>query len=223
MTIHHATVKKAEKAGIALKEVDYNGETWIEATSGKDSIVTHTDAKIALEAATIQKTLAAEYPTVKLAFNESNWEVQVELENAVTDIMNPEELPDLAAILDAVVAADFDPEEGADEEADEKSNGVPQKYKQKYLLNEDPDSCSDEVAHAFKEAVTGLNEKGKPAVDLEKLSQVAEDNGLLERYEGYVAKGMNNGMKRMNIGNVIRAMVKRGEAVTIGNKTWEAK
>lgn len=48
-----------------------------------------------------------------------------------------------------------------------------------------------------------------------ELSGVAKENGLTERFNGWRESGKNNGMLRMNLGNVLAAMVRRGEPVSI--------
>lgn len=231
MTIHHATRKKAEAAGIELKEFENTTleETWVQAVIDKDTAIAHPEAKTALEAAVIKRTLAAEYPTLQLHTNAENghfisW---VKTEEAPTPeaaniIRNKPELPTLADILDAAQEKGFDPEAGYSEEDEPRGNGVPKKYKMQYMLNEDPDSCSDELAMAFKDYVTGTNEKGKGCLDMEKLREVAKQNGCEEKLEQYEAKGLNSGMCRMNIGNIIRAKLKRGEEVAVGEKVWAA-
>jgi len=63
--------------------------------------------------------------------------------------------------------------------------------------------CGDNVA----EGLLGLSEQ--------EVKQVALENGLETRYNGWVEKDLNAGMLRMNVGNVLRGKVRRNEQVTI--------
>lgn len=75
---------------------------------------------------------------------------------------------------------------------------VPVIYKMKYGASAD---CGDEIAALLKE------------VDLFK---VADENNInISRWAG-----KNNGMLRMNLGNVLRGRVRRGEHVVINGKTF---
>ena len=81
---------------------------------------------------------------------------------------------------------------------------VPDSYK---LLYGKEQHCGDDIAELLKE---------------EDVASVAQANGIdsNEKWgEGRVAKGktaLNPGMVRMNLGNVLRGRVKRGEYVVIG-------
>lgn len=50
---------------------------------------------------------------------------------------------------------------------------------------------------------------------VEALRSVASENGLVDRFNGWEAKGLNNGYLRMNLGNILIARAKRNEAVVI--------
>ncbi len=105
-------------------------------------------------------------------------------------------------------------------------NVVPASYKAKYGKAQ---NCGDAMASVLTDAVTrevktttpGGKQKLVARVDLEALARVAKANGI----EGRLAKwaGLNSGMQRMNLGNVLRGMLKRGEAVTVGKRTWPAR
>lgn len=60
----------------------------------------------------------------------------------------------------------------------------------------------------------GLAEKLKGLTQLE-LERVADENGLKEKFEGWIADGKKPGMVRMNLGNMLRPRIRRGEKVTI--------
>ena len=88
---------------------------------------------------------------------------------------------------------------------------VPAKFKKLYA--EHDGSNGDKIAAAFKSYTTTTNEDGRECMDEDKLMEVARANKIdVKAY----AK-MNNGQKRMNVGNRLRGMLKQGETVTIGS------
>lgn len=87
---------------------------------------------------------------------------------------------------------------------------VPKRYKKKYAAH--GGSCGDEMAGALKSAVAG--EKGK--TDVKALESVMAQNGLPKNSWS----GLNIGQRRMNLGNVLRSRIKRGEEVTVGTEVW---
>jgi hypothetical protein len=110
-------------------------------------------------------------------------------------------------------------DEGEDDEP-QGGNVVPEKYRQKYGKAQ---NCGDEMALALKEYVTvvGKNEKGKEVelCDIDLLAEVALSNGLsLDPWDH-----LNIGMKRMNLGNVLRGRLNKGQRVQVGAQVWEAK
>lgn len=87
---------------------------------------------------------------------------------------------------------------------------VPAKFKARYA--EHDGSNGDKIAAAFKSYTTTTNEDGRECMDEDKLAEVAKANGIdLSKY-----KAMNNGQKRMNVGNRLRGMLKAGQTVNIG-------
>jgi hypothetical protein len=79
------------------------------------------------------------------------------------------------------------------------------KYQDKY---KGTGHCGDEIATAFASYV-----KVGGKVSEEKLYEVAKANSVdMSKYEG-----KNIGMKRMNLGNRLRGLHKKGETVTIGD------
>ena len=91
-------------------------------------------------------------------------------------------------------------------------NVVPPKYREQY--KEHNSSCGDDVAEVFKKACADVEDL--PA----KLAEIgdANDVDVASRW-GH----LNNGMQRMNLGNVLRARVKNGKRVVIGSKVWKEK
>lgn len=129
-------------------------------------------------------------------------------------------------------AADTDAAEQAVEDfldaADSRSSKVPQRYKNKYAALGHPQRCGDDFSAEFELAVTGTDANGKPCCDLNILREIAENNGLGAKLDEYQQreKPLNPGMQRMNIGNSLRAMIRKGNAIWWPYKTsfstgWE--
>jgi len=112
--------------------------------------------------------------------------------------------------------------EGGDEDAEEEEGGniVPEKYRKRYGKEQ---NCGDEVALVFKDFVTvTVSVDGK---DVEQCSETAlvevcDFNGVDYHKWDHLK---NIGMKRMNLGNILRGKIKRGEKVVIGSRVWEAR
>lgn len=93
-------------------------------------------------------------------------------------------------------------------------------YRKKYGKAQ---TIGDTVSDALRKAVTGTTKSGKDGkgtkefVDPKLLKSVGKANGVdTARWDH-----LNVGQQRMNLGNVLRAMVKRGEHVEIGLKVWK--
>lgn len=121
------------------------------------------------------------------------------------------------ADLEALLAANTPEGEGTEEETPKVSSSkVPLKYKLRYGKSQ---NCGDEMAGVFDDAVKG--EKGK--IDMGALRTIGSQNGIdVEKRWGEGRKDgkLNEGMQRMNLGNVLRSRVKGGKSVTIGEHTW---
>jgi hypothetical protein len=115
--------------------------------------------------------------------------------------------------------------EGGDEEDEEVEGGsiVPNKYRIKYGVTQ---RCGDDVAEELSSFVT-LPRAGKKDIDggldRSRLRAVAEQNGLADRLADYEHRELNGGLLRMNISNILRGMVRRGERVQIGKRVWDAR
>ena len=104
-------------------------------------------------------------------------------------------LDELIAAIEAAVA----------EAAKRKGSVVPDDYRYRYGVDQ---NCGDAVALALTAKVT------TPAgVDVEACREVAEANGVGDRFDVWMVKGLNPGMIRMNLGNVLRGKVRRDEPV----------
>lgn len=109
------------------------------------------------------------------------------------------ELTDPEAILAAVQAA-------IDEATRRKGSVVPDDYRYRYGADQ---NCGDAVAKALTAKVT----HPRDGVDLDACREIAGANGVEDRFDGWMAKGLNPGMVRMNLGNVLRGKARRGEPV----------
>lgn len=127
---------------------------------------------------------------------------------------------------DKDVEAFLTTEAGDDEEEEGEGEGgsiVPNKYRLKYGVTQ---RCGDDVAETLSGYVT-LPRAGKKDIDggldRARLREVANANGLGAKLDDYEARELNGGLLRMNISNILRGMVRRGEKVVIGSKTWAAR
>lgn len=121
---------------------------------------------------------------------------------------------------DADDQTEGDGSEEADDEEPEGGNIVPLKYRQKYGT---PQHCGDQVALVFKDFVTVTVQVGEKAVEQcseTALVEVCDSNGVDYHKWDHLK---NIGMKRMNLGNILRGKIKRGERVQIGETIWEAR
>ena len=77
-------------------------------------------------------------------------------------------------------------------------------------------SCGDILSEEIREYIMVIDQ-GRAHIDLKKLRQIADDNGVWR--DSYVK--LNPGQQRMNIGNRIRAKYKNGERIMIGGAPFE--
>lgn len=105
-------------------------------------------------------------------------------------------LEELVAALEAAVA----------EALSRKASIVPDEYRYKYGADQ---NCGDDVALRLTAKVTDP----KTGVNLEACREVAGANGIEDRFDAWLARDLNPGMVRMNLGNVLRGKVRRGEEV----------
>lgn len=88
---------------------------------------------------------------------------------------------------------------------------VPEDYRLRYGADQ---NCGDDLAKRLTDLVT-VTEGKTSHVDVEACERIASANGLADRFDAWQTKGLNPGMLRMNLGNVLRGMVRRGEEVTL--------
>ena len=130
----------------------------------------------------------------------------------------------LALIAALAYEDDAEASEGDEEDEDDEPTGtiVKRHYRDEYKARGDATTCGDDIAYAMKDFVTVKDAKGKDAMSMNSLAMLAGDNEEDVRLAGYVKKGLNPGQCRMNIGNVLRNRYEGGDAVEIGNATWQA-
>lgn len=85
---------------------------------------------------------------------------------------------------------------------------IPDDYRVRYGVHQ---NCGDDIAETLRNLAT--DEKGQ--ADMAKLEAIAADNGVADKFDGWLVKGLNNGMVRMNLGNVLRGKARRGEEVIL--------
>lgn len=87
-----------------------------------------------------------------------------------------------------------------------KKSVIPDEYRYRYGADQ---NCGDEVA----KRLTALVTDPQTGVDVAKCAEIAAANGIADRFDGWQAKDLNPGMLRMNLGNVLRGMARRGVEV----------
>jgi len=225
--IHHATVKKAAALGFNIWGTA--GDAAYTISDGNGLQIQATRAPQGVEDLKVLITLRAEFPGVKpvqaadLTWSiwhdgepvvegqetlAAAWEVaSEELEGEDLDTpyqepkaLEPEDEPDYEA-GDEIRLTDEE-----DEDEDEPSEGksiVKRKYRVMYRPNRN--TCGDDFARKLKDYLYPDGE----TLDLGRLRKLAECNDAWDaRY-----MMLNSGQKRMNVGNRLRAKVKRGESI----------
>lgn len=105
---------------------------------------------------------------------------------------------DLDAALAAIQAA-------VDAAMARRGSVVPDEYRYRYGAEQ---NCGDEVAKRLTAEVTGTD-----GVDLDRAREIAALNGVEDRFDGWMSKGLNPGMVRMNLGNVLRGLARKEQEV----------
>lgn len=115
------------------------------------------------------------------------------------------------------LAVEHDIEVPLVEDEDKGGNIVPKKYRDRYGAAQ---HNGDEMALSLKDFVTVEDpETKKKGCSPVALQEVADANGVdLGRWDH-----LNIGQRRMNLGNVLRGMLNRGERVQVGSRVWEAR
>lgn len=103
-----------------------------------------------------------------------------------------------------------------EDEEPEGGNIVPIKYRLRYGSEQ---HCGDQMAQVLKQAVTAQDAEGKDFCSEPVLIQIADQNGV--DYTKWAH--LNIGQRRMNLGNVLRGKLNRGQEVRVLETIWEAK
>lgn len=94
---------------------------------------------------------------------------------------------------------------------------VPVRFKEAYAKTND--TCGSKLALALKQATTAENKDGRECLDVDALKAIAKANNVdFSKYEK-----LNNGQKRMNVGNKLAGLVKNGTTVTIGKQKFASE
>jgi hypothetical protein len=167
MTIHHATLKKADKLGIKLTEVETTQGTFAQAGD-----FLHPKAKTALAAAEVQRQLASEYPALRLRqVDDEDYRFRVTFTDDAGEheiVAAQDDVPSLADVLDATTAQGFDPEaQDADDAEEEKESGtvVNPRYRALYKERGNPNHCGDWLAQQLDGRFQRAVEVVKPQRD----------------------------------------------------------
>ena len=187
MTIHHATVKRAEKAGIVLTELEAraDGATMIRAFWPKRAVATeHASPKAALDVAILKQRLHGEYSNVRVDLGAKD-------DQAGTIAIDPEGEGEFQLIEFNPMNFDIDDvftrtleemvEQGidfveADSEDEDRGNIVPRKYREKYAAQGHPNTCGDWLANVLNDRCLVLDEKGKPIFDIDAFDAIFDAN-----------------------------------------------
>jgi hypothetical protein len=100
-------------------------------------------------------------------------------------------------------------EDALEEAAARRGSVIPDHYRHQYGADQ---NCGDGLAAALLAAAGG---GCKDDLDMAALEAVAGENAVGDRFDGWMTKGLNNGMVRMNLANVLRGKVRRGEPVLV--------
>lgn len=132
---------------------------------------------------------------------------------------DPLEAPDYSATSEEEEEEEEEPGEGEEPDEDEEAeshNVVPEKYRKRYGAKQ---NCGDDMALTLKDFVTKQDDKAKNFCDTALLQHVADQNGVSLAAWSH----LNLGMQRMNLGNVLRGKLNKGQRVEVGDQVWEAR
>lgn len=122
--------------------------------------------------------------------------------------LHPSRLAGLVAAQDPDTVTEQELRDAIAKAEARKGSIVPDEYRYRYGVDQ---NCGDDIAKRLRDRT--INGAGE--ADMTAVREVAERNGLADRFDGWVAKGLNNGQLRMNLGNMLRGKARKGEEVTI--------
>lgn len=122
--------------------------------------------------------------------------------------LHPERLKGLVAAQDPDTITEDELRAAIEAAQQKRGSVIPDQYRYGYGVDQ---NCGDDIAKRLKDATTD----GHGKADMQAVQKVAEKNGLAPDFDRWVSKGLNNGMVRMNLGNKLRGLARKGEEVTI--------
>lgn len=105
-------------------------------------------------------------------------------------------------------------EEGLEAANRRSGSVIPDAYRYAYGVDQ---NNGDQMAQALKDYCGGGL---KDPLDVAKLEEVVDQNGIRDRFDVWLAKDLNPGMLRMNTGNVLRGKLRKGDVVRVGQQVW---
>lgn len=152
---------------------------------------------------------------MKLVINKDNTEIHAKdgkkiLFRVAVAGLRPEAIDGILAAMDLeaeTLQADIE----AAVEAAKKRKGsvIPDNYRHQYGVDQ---NCGDDIAVKLREKAVRVEGK-KEHVDMDVLAEIASANGVADKFDGWMTRGLNNGMVRMNLGNVLRGKARRGDQI----------
>lgn len=209
--VHHATAKAANKAGISITgEAAHEVYTVIWPEANKRFVCE--DPAVGLADMRIWQMLSLEYPKLKVAFKDGRFT----LKQGRTLLADDETL---TACWDAYCEQQGESDEGSN---DQVENGEDHEDEEKetrsivkpvFRARYKPHShtCGDELTGELREYLQVEDKEGNVAIDAAKLKRFAKANGCW--VDTYAA--LNNGQVRMNVGNRIRAKLRKEEGFEV--------
>ncbi len=230
MTIHHATVAKAEKLGFSITE-DRSGDTPVvvvrDTTKSKESIGAPRPAPEVLSAAILMRTFHYEYPALDISWDytdEGRWLVTHKDENDTYQVAvtySPE-LPVLADILELCGDKDLDPEIGADDVEAPSGSVVKEEYKIRYRPH--GGTSGDWLA---KQLDTFKSKSGQ--LDIESFLDTCEANGVdisgawaVEGNRGWQGRARMTGRIKLAVKVAVNNELCIGKSKITPPKAWVA-
>lgn len=224
MTIHHATLARAEKMGVVVTENDKTDEIQMHwaARNRRAWAPNAAYAPRLLDDFKTVRMIVLEYPTLTVKQDHKDYVWSISMRGdvlATASIGKLDEAWDEAFEIlqtDEAESVETEPsedssnglaEDATEEEAEDSDSGSHSIIKNKYKSAYKPFKMSngDEVAHQLAEFLKAKGEDGKLRIDADRLERFARNNGLWdERYAR-----LNVGMRRLNVGNKLRAKLRK--------------
>ena len=232
-TPHHATIAKAKKLGYTVEVSTANNCYVVIDEAGRTVCIDPTDSTRAVNNARTLRMIKAEHPKMRCVQDATGkWTIymgkggkkplaqSMDLEEAFADAADafaPTVKAKPAKPAKRTRDEDEDEDEGEGDEGDEgdedEDNGeggrsvVRRKYRTAYKPHQN--TCGDELTSALREYIETDNEDGTRGIDLGRLRRLAEANNVWKPEYSR----LNPGMQRMNVGNRLRGLVRKGTEI----------